>query len=605
MKAIILAADPEVVVTSDGNGLPRCLLPLNNKLTILERQIRTLNLHGVTQEDIVLVVGEQGPWARDSILEQALEIHPHIAINPRNAETGIAASLAVGLEMVGNQDDLLIIDGDLVFDSSILDCLLAVSDASVLLTRRALSITEQGSRVQVKDGKVVCAGRTIDFSNGFPWQIYSGIAYIQSEAIPLIRSHVHHHIHGDLLEIITDIAWDSDFVTVDHSRSISGENGVKERPVNLTGGSYAALTRRHVVRKEASGRGRQKLRYEIQWLVNLPEDLRSYFPKVCDYYDGDDLVWYEMPFYDRPNLRRLLMTGDYTASDACRFLKQVLDFMFKKVYIQGIRTTPSDWLINKHLNRAHRRLIHSLRRSKPLANLIEAQSIVLNGREFDNIPDLTLEIARRSTLLEALTPSKLRMIHGDLHFQNILVGPMENDAPFLLADPRGELNGSDLFYDMGKIWHSVNGMYDFLHTDQFELSVSSFSKGKNIEAKLALANQKAVQSYVAVREMLPHMLQEYDLIHNDPNWLMKTLFAEAMHFCTVMPFHLQGDGKDQRAIAMYLTGVKLLNVFGERFDIASWPEDSAYIHVNTQADYIRALGLITSRGVNGGSVEEE
>ena len=39
------------------------------------------------------------------------------------------------------------------------------------------------------------------------------------------------------------------------------------------------------------------------------------------------------------------------------------------------------------------------------------------------------------------------MIHGDLHFQNILIDLSKQS--FILADPRGEAKGSTL-----KIWHS-------------------------------------------------------------------------------------------------------------------------------------------------------
>lgn len=594
MKAIILAADPEVVISSSENDLPRCLLPLHHDVTILERQIRTLNLHGIATRDIVVVIGEQGPWAKPGIIDRVRDIHSHIAINSRNAETGIAASLDTALEKIDCEDDLLIIDGDLIFDSRILDCLLAVDDANALLTRRALSIAEHGSRVHVEQGRVVRAGRSVEHANNYPWHLYSGIAYIRKDTTPLLRARIKHHSKGDLLDVVTEIALDCNFVIVDHTKPTAGENGMDERLADLTGGSYAALKLRRVVRKEASGRGKKKLHNEINWLLGLPENLQAYFPKVSDYYLGDDNLWCEMPFYDRPSLRKLLMTGEYDAGDACSFLARVFDFMFENIYSREIRPAPPGWIIDKHLSRLHKRLIQSLRQSKSLARLIEAEIIVINGRNYRNIPDLSLEISRRSSLLEALAPAQLRMVHGDLHFQNILVGPMENDTPFLLIDPRGEMSGSDLFYDLGKIYHSVNGMYDFLHTDQFELSMDSTRGGKNIAANLTFTNKQALHSYIAIGEALPDLLQKYYLICNDKNSLMKSLFAEAMHFCSVMPFHLQGDGQDQRAAAMYLTGVKLLNEFWEKFEVFTWPEDKTYIHINSQEDYVRALGLIAS-----------
>ena len=79
-------------------------------------------------------------------------------------------------------------------------------------------------------------------------------------------------------------------------------------------------------------------------------------------------------------------------------------------------------------------------------------------------------IVERSKLTNEMAPKALRMIHGDLHFQNILID-FGNKRKFVLADPRGELGGSDIYYDLGKLWHSCNALYDFIHTDMFDISV--------------------------------------------------------------------------------------------------------------------------------------
>ncbi len=597
MNVIILAADSKAALVGDENSLPRCFLPLNNNLTILERQIRTLKLYGIADKNIMLVVGAQGPWAKSGMLEKAREIHPYVAINRRNADTGAAASLGEGLKILDNVDDLLIIDGDLVFDSKILDLLKNVSDdTNALLTRKALSISEEGSRIQVQHGRVMGGGQNASIYKDFPWHLYNGIAYIRSSTVKLLEQRLQQHLKEGLLDVIYEIASETNIVAVDITQPVSGENGSTESLADLAGGSYATLTRRSVVCKEASGDGRQKLYNEIQWLLDLPENLRPYFPRILDHYMEKDMIKFEMPFYDRPSLRKMIMMGDYDAGSACDFLRGVLDFMFENVYNQGVRTAPSGWLIEKHLNRVHKRLIETCGQSEMLRALIEAESITINGEEYRNVADITFEIAKRSGLIKALSPSHMRMVHGDLHFQNILVGPMEKGIPFLLLDPRGELSGSDLFYDMGKLWHSVNGKYDFLHTNQFELSMDINKKSNRVNATLVLTNQKANQSYTDICKALPEILLGYDLIKNDPNWLMKTLFAEAMHFCSVMPFHILGDGNDEKSATMYLTGVKVLNEFYNSFNVDGWPEDqnNYLINVNTQTDYIKALEMLTT-----------
>ena len=58
------------------------------------------------------------------------------------------------------------------------------------------------------------------------------------------------------------------------------------------------------------------------------------------------------------------------------------------------------------------------------------------------------------------------------------------------------------------------------------------------------------------------------------HFLTGMLFNEAMHFCSDMPFHLRNDGREDLSVAIYLTGVRLINEFlawlGHRFDGAEW-----------------------------------
>jgi hypothetical protein len=263
----------------------------------------------------------------------------------------------------------------------------------------------------------------------------------------------------------------------------------------------------------------------------------------------------------------------------------VLDWLFEHVYVRETEPAPPEWITAKHLYRINQRLIETAGMSPVLAKLIQAPSILLNGQQLRNLPELLLEIARRPALVEALAPSSLRMVHGDLHFQNILVGPLEDGLPFLLADPRGESRGSDLYYDIGKLWHSFNGLYDFLHTDQFSLEITP--RGDSIQALLEMENNRALRTYHEIRDGMPALLRKYEVVRNDPHWRLKTMFSEAAHFSSVMPFHLGSD--HQRAAAMYITGVKLLNDFAEEFDLDQWPEDRTYFNVNTYADYQRML----------------
>ena len=216
--------------------------------------------------------------------------------------------------------------------------------------------------------------------------------------------------------------------------------------------------------------------------------------------------------------------------------------MFDKVYSRIIQKAPKDWIRKKCFNRINLRLLDSMRISPILDKFIKAEHIILNGQKLRNLSDIVRDIAMRPKLIEALNPEYLRMVHGDLHFQNILIDINNDKGKFLLMDPRGEINGTDFYYDMGKLWHSFHGCYDFLHTDQFQLEWNE--KGNCINVDLILENSGALFVYEQLNSRVPDLLQNYKLIRNDKLWRIKTLFSELAHFGSVMPFHIENNEKD-------------------------------------------------------------
>lgn len=186
---------------------------------------------------------------------------------------------------------------------------------------------------------------------------------------------------------------------------------------------------------------------------------------------------------------------------------------------------------------------------------------------------------------------KLFSYGSSFGFQNRLVDlNQKTKYNFILTDPRGELNGSDLYYDLGKLWHSFHGLYDFMHEDLFDVKVRV--QDSNVTARLEFEDIPAFSEYKRIHELFPKWLKEYPPLCEDPYWEMRTLLAEAAHFCSVMPFHLKMDNVEKRAIALYLTGVKLLNEFVEKYKIKEWEEDLSWINVNTSEDYMRAIKLL-------------
>ncbi|MFC1480295.1 hypothetical protein ACFL5Y_02465 [Candidatus Omnitrophota bacterium] len=586
MKVIILAADSCCFDEKQQNPLPRCLLRIKN-ISVLEGQLRTLHYCGYALDDIWVVIGSQGAWFSGDIVERIKRIHPNIIINPTNRESGSCHSLYLALEKIGLGEDIVVIDGDLIFKKKMID--LIRPGKNVMLTRPILGLNENGGYVVVENDQVISTSiRTLPANVSISsCYLHSGIIAFEAGALPVLLEKLKENMQSDLLCAVASICSTIPIINVDYMNANDRNTGTNERGAELVGGSYAKLRKQVIVRKEARGKGVKKLRNEIVWLKNLDEEIKPYFPKVLKVHNKPDYVWFEMPYYDLPNLRELIMLGELKGEKTLFFLENILDFMFAKIYPKILCKAPRDWVRKKYLNRINLRLVDCMRVSPVLNKFIKAKRIILNGQDLRNLPDVVKDIAMRPKLIEALNPKYLRMVHGDLHFQNILIDTRKNKEMFLLMDPRGEIDGSDFYYDIGKLWHSFHGLYDFLHTDQAQLNWEE--KGNDIKAELTLENTGALAAYKQLNHSLSHLLQKYELIHGDELWQMKTLFAEMVHFGSLIPFHIQNDGKDQRSVSMYVTAVKLANDFVESLDLERWPEDNSYANINTLEDYQKLL----------------
>lgn len=143
MKVVILMAG---IGSRLGNPFPKCLTPLRPEYSILDHQIE--NLAQFTG-DIAAVVG----FKKDLVMER----HPELLFvyNPLYDQTNTSQSLLTALRHFP-QDDVLFLNGDVVFDPRIVPALLACPDScmAVVLSRVAeeevkFSLNEQGYMTEV------------------------------------------------------------------------------------------------------------------------------------------------------------------------------------------------------------------------------------------------------------------------------------------------------------------------------------------------------------------------------------------------------------------------------------------------------------------------
>ncbi len=204
-----------------------------------------------------------------------------------------------------------------------------------------------------------------------------------------------------------------------------------------------------------------------------------------------------------------------------------------------------------------------------------------------------LSFVRGTVMEKYFTPANskdLRLIHGDLHFDNILIDPFDLTNPVdKLIDPGNFfIKGGDIAYDLGKLMHSFNGFYDFIHEGLYKLHC--VDKGNNLKCTFSIIGNKhifkepigtggsgaevesfsplyggEIVNYLYIREHNDEIVKTLFSGYNCEKLIERARYNEAMHFLTMAPFHMRKDPR--RTLAIYLTGLMLMKVCTNKYGV--------------------------------------
>lgn len=284
----------------------------------------------------------------------------------------------------------------------------------------------------------------------------------------------------------------------------------------------------------------EKLKDELNWYHEIPEPLKIFAPRILAKKVINGQVEIVQEFYGYPNLAELYVFGDLDLSVWKNAIRQLMEVHFQfKAYF---RELPKAALEEMYLHKTYRRLKH-MQGQQDWDEILGSDEIILNGEVLCNFPSLSAILKERiNDLIENRSGS---VIHGDYCFSNILYDL--NTQVIRLIDPRGSFGQKGVFgdprYDMAKLRHSVSGLYDFILADLFYIEKK---KGNNnfIFQVLKPDKHKDISRYLD--DLL--VLNEYRL--------EEIILIEALLFLSMLPYHA---GKPKRQMAMYLTGIELLN----------------------------------------------
>ena len=129
---------------------PKCMTGISSRDTILSRQLRLLCEAGI--QDVVITTG----YEADTLKRYCQGLSYTFRYNPLFKETNYIYSIFLAREEL-RDDDILLMHGDLVFDSSVLEKVLE-QGSSCMAVSSTMPLPEKDFRASVENGRIVKVG---------------------------------------------------------------------------------------------------------------------------------------------------------------------------------------------------------------------------------------------------------------------------------------------------------------------------------------------------------------------------------------------------------------------------------------------------------------
>lgn len=298
---------------------------------------------------------------------------------------------------------------------------------------------------------------------------------------------------------------------------------------------------RGILRKSSDDK--DKFIGEIKWYLKLPADLEYVRPRIFDYSTSYNQPYVSMEYYAYHTVHELFLYGDLTYNQWVDIFNRIAfvcnDFRRYTVNDKNIKSALKDMYLTKTVQRFEK--IREDERFSVFYN----DSITVNNKKYKSLTEI-------SKVLEKVVPEMLydvdsfNIIHGDLCFANIMVD--SNFSFIKVIDPRGKFGAYDIYgdsrYELAKLFHSVDGKYDFIIKDLFEID---YDLKKGSINYYILDRKRKYDLYEIFREAFKEEIKDD---------LKKIELIEALLFLSMIPLH--GESLNHQ-LTMLGTGVEILN----------------------------------------------
>lgn len=216
-----------------------------------------------------------------------------------------------------------------------------------------------------------------------------------------------------------------------------------------------------------SSRDSQKLKNEVFWYRELPDQFKALAPQVF----SCDEAGIRMEYYGYGTLAEKFLYDDLPAAEWRSILQKLFKIvsLFSEHHFEFDQHVFQIFYCNKFEKRCEKAAeIPEIKR------LFSLEKLKINGEAVLGLPALLPFI--RSELREIAQTARGTLCHGDLCFNNILYD--RKTGIIKLIDPRGNIEGipsimCDPRYDIAKLKHSYCGGYDRIVEGEFFVNESS------------------------------------------------------------------------------------------------------------------------------------
>lgn len=288
----------------------------------------------------------------------------------------------------------------------------------------------------------------------------------------------------------------------------------------------------------------ERLGDEINFYRSLPPEFKVFYPRLCGAESSSEHCM-ELEYYPFQNLGQLLLNEDFSEQKWIT-IANTLSYMLKKFETKkypNLNSVAQHYKAEMFLTKTKNEYDKLKDNFNFFATFCDYDSLAINNITYVNFEALW-EPLKRYIEENYCDTRPLSFMHGDMCFSNMLYGfDTAGNVVLKLIDPRGAFGEKgchgDVYYDLAKLRHSLEGAYEYFIYDKFDVSIEAN------RVSLTFVNDNRLKVLEIFNK---YLFQNFDQL--------KIKILEGLIFIGMCARHYDSL---ERQKAMYCVGVKILN----------------------------------------------